>query len=55
MFVGVLCDIMDISNAVKSLDDDEKMTRILYVSSKNREVWLINESSRKDILQIALV
>lgn len=37
-------DIVDTSQAVDRLDDDEKLLRTLYVSDQNREVWLVNEA-----------
>ena len=36
-------DIVDSSQAVERLDDDEKLIRTLYVSGQNREMWTINE------------
>lgn len=36
-------DLDDVSKAVGRLDDDEKLTRTLFVSGQNREVWLVNE------------
>lgn len=36
-------DLSDVSKAVYGLDDDEKLTRTLFVSGQNREVWIINE------------
>jgi len=41
-----VCDVLehsDTSKAVSRLDDDEKLTRTLFVSGQNREVWLVNE------------
>lgn len=37
-------EIQDTSNAVKPLDDDEKLVRTLYVSGQNRDVLCVNES-----------
>lgn len=34
----------DVGQAVSRLDEDEKLTRTLYVSGQNRNVWTINES-----------
>jgi len=36
-------DISDVSNACKSLDDDEKLMRTLYVSGQSCEVLTVNE------------
>lgn len=41
-----VCDILglkDVSMSLQRLEDDEKMIQKLFVSSKTREVWLINE------------
>ena len=40
---GIL-GLTDTSQAIERLDDDEKLTRVLYLSGQNREVWTINES-----------
>lgn len=40
----------DISNMLKSVDDDEKMIRRLFVSSKNREVWMLTENGLYEVL-----
>lgn len=39
-----ILEIHDTSQAVKNLDDDEKLMRTLYVSGQDRDVWLINQS-----------
>lgn len=42
-----ICQILGMSDtevALRKLDDDEKLTRKIYVSGQNREVWLVNES-----------
>lgn len=42
-----LCDYLDLNDvgqAVERLDDDEKLTRTLYVSGQGRQMWLVNES-----------
>lgn len=42
-----ICNILDISNArqaVKSLDDDEKLTYIVHTSGQRRTLWFVNES-----------
>ena len=36
--------LSDVSKAVERLDDDEKLTRKLFVSGQNRDMWLVNES-----------
>ncbi|WP_304225458.1 BRO family protein [Gracilinema caldarium] len=41
-----VCDILglsDVSMSLQRLDDDEKMIQKLFVSSKMRNVWLVNE------------
>jgi anti-repressor protein len=40
---GVL-GIVDTSQAIGKLDDDEKLMRKLYVSGQDRETWTVNES-----------
>ena len=42
-----VCDILqltDSSQAVERLDDDEKLTRVIYGSGQGRKMWLVNES-----------
>lgn len=42
-----LCDYLELSDVSKSLerlDDDEKLTRKLFVSGQERSMWLVNES-----------
>ena len=42
-----VCDIRqltDSSQAVERLDDDEKLTRVIYGSGQGRKMWLVNES-----------
>lgn len=42
-----VCDVLEISDttvALRKLDDDEKLTRKIYVSGQNRKMWLVNES-----------
>ncbi len=36
--------LSDVSKTVEKLDDDEKLTRKLFVSGQHREVWLVNEA-----------
>ena len=33
----------DVSKAMERLDDDEKLTRKIFVSGQNRDVWTVNE------------
>jgi prophage antirepressor-like protein len=42
-----VCDILGLSDtnmAIKSLDEDEKLTRKIYGSGQSRKMWLVNES-----------
>lgn len=42
-----VCDVLGLSDtnkALKGLDEDEKLTRKLFVSGQNRSMWMINES-----------
>lgn len=42
-----LCDYLELSDVSKSLerlDDDEKLTRKVFVSGQERSMWLVNES-----------
>ena len=44
---GDVCAVLehsDTGKAVSRLDDDEKLTRTMFVSGQNREVYVINES-----------
>lgn len=43
-------DLADVSKAVEKLDDDEKLTRKLFVSGQNRNVWLVNESGLYNLI-----
>ena len=41
-----ICDVLglsDVSMSVATLDDDEKLTQVMFVSGQRRCVWLINE------------
>ena len=41
-----VCDVLeltDVGKSVERLDDDEKLTRKIFVSGRNREMWTINE------------
>lgn len=42
-----VCDILqlsDVSMTTSHLDDDEKLTQVLFVSGQGRRMWLVNES-----------
>jgi prophage antirepressor-like protein len=42
-----ICDILgltDTNKALSKLDNDEKLTRKIFVSGQNRKMWLVNES-----------
>ena len=42
-----VCDVLDIldtSQAIERLEEDEKLIRKLYVSGQDREIWIVNES-----------
>ena len=42
-----LCDYLELGNismALERLDDDEKLTRKVFVSGQDRTMWLVNES-----------
>ncbi len=42
-----LCDYLELTDVNKSLerlDDDEKLTRKVFVSGQNRSMWFVNES-----------
>lgn len=42
-----VCDILQLSDthmAIKSLEDDEKLTQVLFGSGQGRKMWLVNES-----------
>lgn len=40
----------DVSRMLKTVDDEEKMIRTLFVSSKNRPVWLLTENGLYEVL-----
>ena len=42
--VCAVLEISDTSQAVDSLDEDEKLLRTIYASGQNRAMWCINES-----------
>ncbi len=37
-------DLNDVGKAVEKLDEDEKLTRKVFVSGQNRDIWLVNEA-----------
>ncbi len=48
-----VCDILqltDVSMTMGRLDDDEKLTQILFVSGQNREMWFVNESGLYNLI-----
>lgn len=51
--VAVLIEHTDVSKMVQSVDDDEKLTRTLFVSGQNREVWMLTENGLYEILMLS--
>ncbi len=43
----------DVSKMVQSVDDDEKLTRTLFVSGQNREVWMLTENGLYEVLMLS--
>lgn len=43
----------DVSKMVQSVDDDEKLTRTLFVSGQNREVWMLTENGLYELLMLS--
>lgn len=43
-------ELSEVSNIVKRLDDDEKLTRTVFVSGQGREMWFINESGLYNLI-----
>lgn len=43
-------ELSEVSNTVKRLDDDEKLTRTVFVSGQGREMWFINESGLYNLI-----
>ncbi len=43
-------ELSEVSNTVKRLDDDEKLTRIVFVSGQRREMWFVNESGLYNLI-----
>lgn len=40
----------DVSNMLKNIDEEEKMVRKVYVSSKIRDVWMLTENGLYEVL-----
>lgn len=48
-----VCDALNLTDTgktVERLDDDEKLTRILFVSGQGRQMWLVNESGLYNLI-----
>ena len=48
-----VCDILNLSetsNTISRLDDDEKLTRIVFASGQNREMWFVTESGLYNLI-----
>ena len=48
-----VCDALqltEVSNTISRLDDDEKLTRTLFVSGQGRQMWLVNESGLYNLI-----
>lgn len=48
-----VCDALgltDTGKTVERLDDDEKLTRIVFVSGQNRQMWHVNESGLYNLI-----
>lgn len=45
-----ILQIKDTEVSLRKLDDDEKLTRKLYVSGQQRDVWIINESGLYNLI-----
>jgi prophage antirepressor-like protein len=43
-------EMADTEVAVRKLDDDEKMTRKIYASGQNRDMWYVNESGLYNLI-----
>lgn len=43
-------ELSEVSNTVKRLDDDEKLTRTVFVSGQGREMWFVNESGLYNLI-----
>lgn len=42
--------IYDVFNLLKSVDEDEKLIRTLFVSGQNRDVWMLTENGLYEVL-----
>ena len=42
--------IYDVFNLMKSVDEDEKLIRTLFVSGQNRDVWMLTENGLYEVL-----
>lgn len=42
--VCAVLELSDVSKAISKLDEDEKLTRKVFVSGQDRDMWFINES-----------
>lgn len=42
--------LTDVGKTVERLDDDEKLTRTVFVSGQNRKMWCINESGLYNLI-----
>jgi len=42
--------LSDVSKAMERLDDDEKLTRKLFVSGQHRDTWIVNESGLYNLI-----
>lgn len=48
-----VCDALqltEVSHTLDRLDDDEKLTRTLFVSGQGRQMWLVNESGLYNLI-----
>lgn len=48
-----VCDALalsEVSNTLLRLDEDEKLTRLLFVSGQGRQMWLVNESGLYNLI-----
>lgn len=48
-----VCDALELRDtevSLRKLDDDEKLTRKIYASGQNREMWLVNESGLYNLI-----
>lgn len=43
-------ELSDTNKALKNLDNEDKLTRTLFVSGQNRNVWLVNESGLYNLI-----